>query len=77
MKQKTFIQINVFIVFNYIIVNMLSNKVLEPIITELLISGTKINLSIAFITQSHFAVSKNVMLKHRKCEESLLFHEIC
>ena len=56
------------------IVHMLSNKVLEPIITELFISGTKINLSIVFITQSHFAVSKNVMLKHRKREESLLFH---
>ena len=37
---------------------MLSNKKLNPIITELLIRGRKLNISLVFITQFYFAVPK-------------------
>lgn len=39
---------------------MLSNKKLEPIVTELLIRGRKRNTAIGFITQSYFAVPNAV-----------------
>ena len=42
--------------------DMLSNKNLNPIVTELFITGRKINISLDFITQSHFAVPKNIKL---------------
>ena len=35
---------------------------LNPIVTELFIRGTKLNISIVFITQSYFEVSKDVRL---------------
>ena len=41
---------------------MLSNKNLKPIVTELFIRGRKLNISLVFITQSYFAVSKNIRL---------------
>ena len=44
------------------ITDMLCNKKLNPIVTELFIKGRKINISLAFITQSYFAVSKNIRL---------------
>ena len=34
---------------------MLSNKTLNPIVTELLIRGRKLNMSLVFITQYYFA----------------------
>ena len=40
----------------------LSNKKLNPIVTELFIRGRKLNISLVFITQSYFAVPKNVRL---------------
>ena len=42
---------------------MLSNKKLNPVVTELFIRGRKLNISIVFITQSYFAVPKNIRLK--------------
>ena len=39
---------------------MLRNKKLNPIVTELFISGRKLNISLVFITQSYFAVPKNI-----------------
>ena len=42
--------------------DMLSNKNLNPIVTELFITGGKINISLVFITQSYFTVPKNVKL---------------
>ena len=39
-----------------------SNKKLNLVITELFIRGKKLNISLAFITQSHFAVPKNIRL---------------
>ena len=37
------------------IADMLSNKNLNPIVTELFLRVRKLNVSIAFITQSYFA----------------------
>ena len=44
------------------IADMLSNKKLNPIVTELFIGGRKLNIYLAFITQSYFAVPKNIRL---------------
>ena len=41
---------------------MLSNKNLNPIVTELFIRGRKLNISFLFVTQSYFAVPKNIRL---------------
>ena len=49
-------------VFDDMIADMLSNKKLNPVVTELFITGRKVNFSLVFITQSHFAVSKNIRL---------------
>ena len=37
-------------------------KKLNPIVTELFIRGRKLNISLVFITQSYFAVPKNIRL---------------
>ena len=42
----------ILIVSDDMIADMLSNKKLNPIVTELFIRGKKINISLAFITQS-------------------------
>ena len=39
---------------------MLSKTNLHPILTELFIRGRKINISLAFITQSYFTVPQNI-----------------
>ena len=44
------------------IANMLSNKKLNPVVTELFIRGRKLNISLVFITQSYFAEPKNIRL---------------
>ena len=41
---------------------MLSNKRLKPLVTELFIRGRKVNISLIFITQSYFAVQKNIRI---------------
>ena len=41
---------------------MISNKKLNPVVTELFIRGSKLNISIAFITQLYFKVPKDVTL---------------
>ena len=41
---------------------MVSNKKLNPVVTELFIRGRKRNISLAFITKSYFAVPKNIRL---------------
>ena len=41
---------------------MLSNKKLNPIVTEFFIRGRKVNMSLISITQSYFAVLKNIRL---------------
>ena len=49
-------------VFDEMIADMLSNKKLNPIVTELFIRGRKLNISLVFITQSCFAVPKDIRL---------------
>ena len=44
------------------IADMLSNKKLNPIVTEVVIRGRKLNISIVFITQSYFPVLKIIRL---------------
>ena len=44
------------------ITDMLSNKTLNPIVTELFFRGRKLNISLVFITQSYFALPKNIRL---------------
>ena len=41
---------------------MLNNKKLNLIVTELFITGRKLNISLVFIIQYHFTVPKNVRL---------------
>ena len=50
------------IVFDDIIADILSNKKLTPIFTELFIRIKKVNISLVFITQSYFDVPKNIRL---------------
>ena len=50
------------IVFDDMIADMLSNKTVNTIVTELLIKGRKLNISLVFITQSYFSGRKNIRL---------------
>ena len=50
------------IIFDDMIVDMLNNKKLNPIATELIIRGRKLNNSLVFISQFYFAVLKNIRL---------------
>ena len=50
------------IVFNDMIADVINNKKLNSIVTELFIRGRKLNISIVFITQSYFKVPKIVRL---------------
>ena len=49
-------------VFDNMIADMLNNKKPNRIVTELLIRGRKLKISLVFITQSYFAVPKNIRL---------------
>ena len=44
------------------IADMINNKKLNPIVTELFIRGRKLNISSVFIMQSYFRVPKDVRL---------------
>ena len=50
------------IVFDDMIADMINNKKLDSIVTELFIRGRKLNISLVFITQSYFKVPKDVRL---------------
>ena len=52
----------ILIVFDDMIADMINNKKLNPVVTELFIRGKKLNISIVFITQSYFKVQKDVRL---------------
>ena len=52
----------ILIVFDDMIADMINNKKLNPVVTELFIRGRKLNISIVFITQSYFKVPKDVKL---------------
>ena len=46
----------ILIVFDDMVADMLSNKKLNPVVTEIL----KLNISLVFITQSYFAMPKKI-----------------
>ena len=50
------------IVFDNMIADMINNKKLNPVVTELFIRGIKLNFSIVFVTQLYFKVPKEVRL---------------
>ena len=52
----------ILIVFDDMIADIIINKKVNPIVTKLFIRGRKLNISIAFITQSYFKVPKDVRL---------------
>ena len=52
----------ILIVFDGMIADMIQNKKLNSIVTELFIRGRKLNISLVFITQSYFKVPKDVRL---------------
>ena len=52
----------ILIVFDDMIADMIHNKKLNSIVTELFIRGRKLNISLLFITQSYFKVPKDVRL---------------
>ena len=52
----------ILIVFYDMIFDILSNKKLNPIVTELFITGRKLIISPFFIAQTYFAIPKNIRL---------------
>ena len=44
------------------IADIINNKKLNPIVTELFVRGRKFNISVVFITESYFTVPKDVRL---------------
>ena len=52
----------ILILFDDMIADMINNKKLNPVVTELFIRGRKLNISIVFITQSYFKAPKDVRL---------------
>ena len=52
----------ILIFFDDMIADMIHNKKLNSIFTELFIRGRKLNISLVFITQSYFKVPKDVKL---------------
>ena len=60
-KRKTLI------VFDDMIADMLSNKKLNPTVTELFIRGRKINICLVIISQSYFPVPKSIRLSSKNC----------
>ena len=52
----------ILMVFDDMIADMINNKKLNSTVTELVITGRKLNISLAFITQSYFKVPKDIRL---------------
>ena len=52
----------ILVIFHDITGDMLSNKKLNTIISELFIKGRKLNICLIFVIQSYFAVPKNIRL---------------
>ena len=50
----------VLIIFDDMIADIINNKKLNPVVTKLFIRSKKLNVSLAFITQSNFKVPKDV-----------------
>ena len=52
----------ILIVFDDMIADIINNKKLDSVVTELFIRGRKLNISLVFITQSYFKVPEGVRL---------------
>ena len=52
----------ILIVFDDMIADIIRNKKLDSIVTDLFIRGNELNISFVFITQSYFKVPKDVRL---------------
>ena len=52
----------ILIVFDHMIPDIKDNKKLSPIVTELLLRGRKLNISLLFTSQSYFKVPKTIRL---------------
>ena len=72
------LEIKILIVFGDMIADMIHNKNLDSIVTELFIRGRKLNISHVFIAQSSFKVPKDLrlnttyfLLKKFQIEENL------
>ena len=52
----------ILIAFDDMIIDMLSNKKVNLVVTELFFRRRKLSISFAFITQSYFAEPKNITL---------------
>ena len=52
----------ILIIFDDMIVDIITNKRFQSIIKELFIRYRKLNISLVFITQSYFSVPKDVRL---------------
>ena len=52
----------ILIVFDDLIADMINNRKLNSVVTELFIRGRKLNISLVFITQPYFKVPKDVRL---------------
>ena len=50
------------IVFDDMIADIKANKKLSPIVTELFLRGRKLKISLTFISQTYFKVSKTIRL---------------
>ena len=61
-KHNIGIKRKILIVFDDVITDMINNKTLNPVVTELFIRGRKLNISIVFNTQLYFIVPKDVRL---------------
>ena len=57
----------VLIVFDDMIAEIMTNKKLQAIIKELFIRWRKVNISLVFIRQCYFSVSKDVRLNSTLC----------
>ena len=61
-KIRYYIRYNKIIVFDDMIADMIYSKKLNSIVTDLFIRGRKLNIFLAFITQSYYKVPKDVRL---------------
>ena len=59
-------------IFDDMIVDILCNKKLNPVVTEVFIREIKLHVSLAFFTQSYFAFSKT----NRKIQHAILLWKL-
>ena len=55
-------KLKILMLLDKMIADTLSNKIPNPLVTELFIRGKKLNKSLVFITQSYFPVPKHIRL---------------